>query len=111
MRWESPLGCLDIGGNRVEALPEVGCLPEWKFCFISAKFRIIFLSFNFKLSRIITCEDGVKLCEEHNDQETKGDTLGVIADIYTDLGEIELAAKYYDEYIQMLYSLENAEAA
>ena len=53
----------------------------------------------------------LKLCEEHNDQETKGDTLGVIADIYTDLGEIELAAKYYDEYIQMLYSLENAEAA
>lgn len=52
----------------------------------------------------------LKLCEEHNDQECKGDTLGVIADIYTDLGEIELAAKYYDEYIQMLYSLENAEA-
>uniref|UniRef100_A0A7S0RSJ9 Protein FLUORESCENT IN BLUE LIGHT, chloroplastic n=2 Tax=Pyramimonas obovata TaxID=1411642 RepID=A0A7S0RSJ9_9CHLO len=52
----------------------------------------------------------LKLCEEHNDQECKGDTLGVIADIYTDLGEIELAAKFYDEYIQMLYSLENAEA-
>ena len=46
----------------------------------------------------------LKLCEEHNDQECKGDTLGVIADIYTDLGEIELAAKFYDEYIQMLYS-------
>lgn len=53
----------------------------------------------------------LKLCEEHNDLESKGDTLGVIADIYTDLGEIELAAKYYDDYIQMLYSLENAEAA
>merc|ERR1719183_502163 len=40
------------------------------------------------------------LCEEHDDQAQIGDTLGVIADIYTDMGEIELAAKFYDDYIK-----------
>mmetsp|Transcript_38705 Transcript_38705/g.65165 ORF Transcript_38705/g.65165 Transcript_38705/m.65165 type:complete len:323 (+) Transcript_38705:69-1037(+) len=49
------------------------------------------------------------LCEEHNDQACKGDTLGVIADIYTDLGEIEKAANYYDEYITALYNQEQSE--
>jgi tetratricopeptide (TPR) repeat protein len=30
------------------------------------------------------------------------DTLGVIADIYTDLGDMEQAAVYYDRYLAML---------
>jgi predicted RNA polymerase sigma factor len=30
------------------------------------------------------------------------DTLGVIADIYTDLGNMEQAAVYYDRYLETL---------
>lgn len=42
------------------------------------------------------------MCEEHGELMGKSDALGVIADLYTDMGELEKAATYYDQYIDAM---------
>lgn len=45
----------------------------------------------------------LEIVEEHKGEMVETtDTLGVIADIYTDLGDMEQAAVYYDRYLAML---------
>mmetsp|Transcript_9441 Transcript_9441/g.34653 ORF Transcript_9441/g.34653 Transcript_9441/m.34653 type:complete len:337 (-) Transcript_9441:24-1034(-) len=39
------------------------------------------------------------LCDTHGDTTGKGDALGVIADLYTDIGDFDKAAQYYDLYL------------
>jgi tetratricopeptide (TPR) repeat protein len=45
----------------------------------------------------------VEICQEHEDEPSVvGDALGIIADIYTDMGDMEQAAEYYDKYLQSM---------
>ncbi|KAK3283173.1 hypothetical protein CYMTET_9121 [Cymbomonas tetramitiformis] len=44
----------------------------------------------------------LQMCEEHGELVGKSDALGFIADLYTDMGELEKAASYYDKYIDAM---------
>lgn len=46
----------------------------------------------------------LKLSRKMNDHVGDADAYGTIADIYTDMGEFEQAAKYYDKYISQMDS-------
>lgn len=41
----------------------------------------------------------LEICEQHSEEVGTGDALGVIADIYTDIGDMEKAAIFYDKYL------------
>lgn len=41
----------------------------------------------------------LEISRETGDRVGDADAYGTIADIYTDIGDLELAAKYYDLYI------------
>ncbi len=47
----------------------------------------------------------VSLSEAHQDFRGLGDAYGVIADIYTEVGDLEKAASYYDKYLAIISEL------
>ena len=42
------------------------------------------------------------LSEEMAESKGVGDALGVIADIYTDMGDLEKAGEWYDKYLEAM---------
>ncbi len=47
-------------------------------------------------------ENVLKLSDQMNDHVGDADAYGTIADIYTDMGDFDKAAEYYDKYISQM---------
>ena len=53
----------------------------------------------------------LSLSVDHDDHSGETDALGVIADIYTDMDQLEIASEYYDRYFQSLQEEDALNAA
>lgn len=51
---------------------------------------------------LLAMQTVLALSTEQSDHAGETDALGVIADIYADLDQLELAAEYYDKYFNSL---------
>ena len=52
----------------------------------------------------------LKLSTEHDDTSVATDACGIIADIYAEMDQIEVAADWYDKYFESL-AIEDAKEA
>jgi tetratricopeptide (TPR) repeat protein len=53
----------------------------------------------------------LSLSVDHDDHSGETDALGVIADIYTDMDQLEVASEYYDRYFKSLQEEDALNAA